>query len=94
MSDLDKFLSTAAQERKSSSKCFCCKTPELRATIDQYLDLLESGETQVPIKYLHENHLLPKFGKPRNKDSVYNHVRNCLRRSTTTGKPLDLIDER
>lgn len=88
---LDSFLSSNSDVKKSHGgrKCLCCSNAKLKAEIDAFLDKVAAGETEVPLEYLFEKFLLPKHGQPRHVNSVYGHVKRCLRRDRHTGKPLD-----
>ena len=80
---LEDFLSYALP-----TQCACCKNKGLAADLVRYLDLLAAGETEVPLQYVFERHLLPKHKKPKSISSVRRHIFNCLKRDAVTGKPL------
>lgn len=84
---LDDFLA----QRKATpleTRCICCKNEELAADILRWLNLLERGETEVPLHCLFYKHLQPKYKRPKHVSSARSHITNCLRRSAQTGKPL------
>ena len=87
---LDSFLSWNSDVKAPSigRRCFCCLNEKLAADVVAYLDKLAAGETQVPIAYFHEHYVVPKYEQPRHMNSLYNHVRRCLRRDKNTGQPL------
>ena len=89
-SSLDSFLSSNSEARVNTGgrQCRCCANAELKAEIDSYLDKLASSATEVPLIYVFENYLLPKYKEPRHVNSLYNHIRRCLKRDRMTGCSL------
>lgn len=87
---LDSFLSSNSDVKSNvvGRRCLCCSNEKLAADIVAYLDKLAAGKTEVPLAYLHENYVAPTYGRPRHVDTLYRHVRVCLRRDKNTGQPL------
>ena len=87
---LEDFLFSNSDVKAASvgRRCLCCLNEKLADDIVAYLDRLAAGETEVPLKYFHERYVVPKYERPSHLDSLYSHVRRCLRRDKNTGQPL------
>jgi len=87
---LDSFLKRAEKERCS---CPFCKDSTLAKTIEDFMKKKESGEISISLNYLFDHFLVPELDAPKNQKALYNHVRRCLKREPTTGKPINAKKE-
>lgn len=87
---LDSFFSSNSDVKPNGGgrKCLCCLNDKLAADIVAYLDKLADGKTEVPLTFFHERYVVPTYERPRHINSLYKHVRHCLRRNRNTGKSL------
>ena len=90
---LDSFLSSNSDVKPNSGgqPCLCC-ADKLAADIVAYLDKIVAGETEVPLAYFYRRYVIPTYGRPKHINSLYNHIRACLRRDKNTGQPLPEIE--
>ncbi len=92
---LEDFLSSNSDARVNTGgrSCICCANEKLAADVVAYLDKLASGKTEIPITYFHERYVIPTYDQPRQVNSLYRHVRRCLKRDRITGDSLNGNDE-
>lgn len=84
--DLDNFLKEAERNRKT---CAYCRDDTLWKIVEKFLDKKAAGETSISFHYFYQRCLVEELGAPKNQQSAYRHVRACLKRDPTTGRPLN-----
>lgn len=83
--DLEQFLQGVAEAR---TRCKVCDNPQLKETLDKFMEAIKAGRSYVSLAYVNEHFILPQLGISVNKGTLYAHVKSCLKVDLQTGRPL------
>tara|TARA_R100000951_G_scaffold20200_3_gene17013 strand:+ start:2655 stop:2912 length:258 start_codon:yes stop_codon:yes gene_type:complete len=65
-----------AVEKEPSSRCICCKNPEVVKDLKAFAEGKADGTIAITVHKLWSDYILPKYGV-KAVNSVYRHLRVC-----------------